>query len=52
MELEEFRPALDDWLDENQAALAPEHDGLGTLDDQMAQLGKVKRLTYDAGIEP
>ena len=27
----------------------PTHAGLGTLDEQMAQLAKVKRLTYDAG---
>jgi alkylation response protein AidB-like acyl-CoA dehydrogenase len=38
VELAEFRPAL-----------APEHEGLGTLEDQMAQLSKVKRLTFDAG---
>jgi len=49
MELEEFRTALDAWLNENAAALVPEHEGLGTLDDQMAQLSKVKRMTYDAG---
>jgi alkylation response protein AidB-like acyl-CoA dehydrogenase len=49
MELAEFRSALDRWLDEHSAALAPEHQGLGTLDDQMAQLTKVKRAAYDAG---
>ena len=27
----------------------PDHPGLGTLDQQMAQLSKVKRLAYDAG---
>ena len=51
MELDEFRRSLDDWLDQNEHALRA---GLGagraeTLDDQMAQLAKVKRLTYDAG---
>jgi alkylation response protein AidB-like acyl-CoA dehydrogenase len=49
MELDEFRASLDRWLEENAAALAPESGGLGTLDAQMAQLAKVKRLTYDAG---
>jgi alkylation response protein AidB-like acyl-CoA dehydrogenase len=49
MDLDEFRTTLDAWLDEHAAALAPDHDGLGTLDEQMAQLSKVKRLAYDAG---
>jgi alkylation response protein AidB-like acyl-CoA dehydrogenase len=49
MELDEFRTSLDAWLDEHRDALAPEHAGLGTLDEQMAQLAKVKRLTFDAG---
>lgn len=48
-ELDEFRIALDRWLDSNHAALAREHAGEGTLDDQMAHLSKVKRLTFDAG---
>ena len=33
MELAEFRAALDDWLDADDAALVPDHDGLGTLDE-------------------
>jgi alkylation response protein AidB-like acyl-CoA dehydrogenase len=49
MDLDEFRPALDRWLDEHQGVLVPDHAGLGTLDEQMAQLAKVKRMTYDAG---
>jgi alkylation response protein AidB-like acyl-CoA dehydrogenase len=49
MELVEFRAALDDWLDANHDELAPAYTGLGTLDDQMTHLSKVKRLTYDAG---
>ena len=49
MDLDEFRPALDSWLDEHADVLAPEHSGRATLDDQMAQLSKVKRLAYDAG---
>ena len=51
MELDEFRPSLDRWLDEHHDALAPAHRGLGTLDEQMTQLSKVKRLTYDAGLD-
>jgi alkylation response protein AidB-like acyl-CoA dehydrogenase len=49
MELDDFRAGLDLWLDENAAALAPDHPGEGSLDDHMAQLSKVKRLAYDAG---
>lgn len=49
MKLDEFRPSLDRWLDENMDALAPAHQSLGTLDDQMAHLSEVKRLVFDAG---
>jgi len=49
MDLDEFRASLDRWLEESGAALAPAYSGLGTLDERMAQLAKVKRLTYDAG---
>ena len=48
MELAEFRPALDTWLDEYAAELTPAYEGHGTLDDQLAHLAKVKRLAYDA----
>jgi alkylation response protein AidB-like acyl-CoA dehydrogenase len=49
MELAAFRSALDRWLDEHTPALAPSHQGLGTLDQQMVQLAKVRRLTFAAG---
>jgi alkylation response protein AidB-like acyl-CoA dehydrogenase len=49
MQLDDFRAALDQWLDANEAELAPDQPGSGTLDDQMAQLAKVKRLVHDAG---
>ena len=49
MELDAFRASLDRWLDDRSDALAPGFEGLGTLDQQVAQLGKVKQLTYDAG---
>ncbi len=48
-ELDDFRAALDAWLDAHRAELAADHPGPGTLDQQMAQLAKIKRLTYDAG---
>lgn len=48
MELDEFRPALDRWLDEHQAALAPEA-AYGPLDEHMAHLSSVKRAVFDAG---
>ncbi len=47
--LSEFRASLDAWLDGNVDALAVGYEGTGTLDQQMAQLGKVKRLCFDAG---
>jgi alkylation response protein AidB-like acyl-CoA dehydrogenase len=49
MDLATFRKGLDDWLDEHERDLAPEHDGLGTLDERMVQLAKVKRRCFDAG---
>lgn len=49
MELDAFRHVLDAWLDEHATALAPQTEGTGTLDQQMAQLAKVKQLAYDAG---
>jgi alkylation response protein AidB-like acyl-CoA dehydrogenase len=49
MELDAYRKSLDAWLDEHQEALAPKSAGLMTLDDDVAQINKVKRLTYDAG---
>jgi alkylation response protein AidB-like acyl-CoA dehydrogenase len=49
MELDEFRASLDAWLDERADELAPAFRGEGTLDEQMAQIAKVRRLTFDAG---
>jgi alkylation response protein AidB-like acyl-CoA dehydrogenase len=49
MELAEFRLALDSWLDENEGTLTPDHGARAALDEQMAQLATVKRLTYEAG---
>jgi alkylation response protein AidB-like acyl-CoA dehydrogenase len=50
MDLTEFKVAVDSWLDEQAGVLAPEFQGIGTLDEQMAQLRKVMRLGYDAGL--
>jgi alkylation response protein AidB-like acyl-CoA dehydrogenase len=49
MDLPTFRKALDDWLDAHARELAPGFDGRGTLDEELAQLAKVKRLGFDAG---
>lgn len=49
MNLDEFRIGLDAWLDEHLGELTPGYDGAGTLDQQMAHLATVKRLTFDAG---
>jgi len=48
MRLDEFRSGLDAWLDEESAGLASP-GAVGNLDDEMAQLAKVKRATFDAG---
>ena len=49
MGVDDFRSSVESWLDDNQHLLAPEYAGSGTLDQQMAQLAKVKRFAYDAG---
>ncbi len=49
MELDEFRPRLDDWLDEHADELAPDYHGMPSFDDVLTQLAKVRRLTFDAG---
>jgi alkylation response protein AidB-like acyl-CoA dehydrogenase len=49
LELEAFRESVDDWLDERAGELAPEYSGAGTLDQQMVQIAKVRRLAYDTG---
>ncbi len=49
MKFEVFRTSLDAWLEENAAVLAPRPGDEETLDGQMAQLSRVKRLAFDAG---
>ncbi len=48
MEVAEFRASLADWLDAHAGEVAPPYDAPGTLDDQIAQMQRVKRLLYDA----
>jgi alkylation response protein AidB-like acyl-CoA dehydrogenase len=48
MDLDEFRKGLDQWLDEHYNELVPPHAST-ELDDEMAQVARIKRLTYDAG---
>jgi alkylation response protein AidB-like acyl-CoA dehydrogenase len=49
VELHEFRASLDAWLDDHEDELDPSYEGKGSLDEQMAQLSKVKQHTFDAG---
>jgi alkylation response protein AidB-like acyl-CoA dehydrogenase len=49
MRLDEFRTSLDRWLDDHRDELAPGYRGAGTMDQQVVQLSKVKRLTWEAG---
>ena len=49
MELDAFRVALDAWLDDHAAELAPAMPDSTSLDEHMAQVRKVKRLAFDAG---
>ncbi len=48
METAEFRAGLVRWLDQHATDLAPPFTGTGTLDEQMAQLARVKRALFDA----
>ena len=49
MELAAFKSGVDEWLDEHAPVLAPDYEGIGTLDQEMDQIAKVRRLTFDAG---
>jgi alkylation response protein AidB-like acyl-CoA dehydrogenase len=49
MNLAEFRASVDAWLDANADDLRPAHGANASLDDHIAQVNKIKRLTYDAG---
>jgi alkylation response protein AidB-like acyl-CoA dehydrogenase len=49
VEIAEFRAELHAWLDAHHAELAPRHPPPGTLDDQVAQMQRVKAILYEAG---
>src|SRR5262245_25832647 len=49
MELDAFRTALDAWLGSRRGEVAPTYAGAGTLDQEMAQVGKGRRLTLGGG---
>jgi alkylation response protein AidB-like acyl-CoA dehydrogenase len=44
-----YRAELHDWLDAHAGELAPPYSEPGTLDEQMAQMQRVKGLLFDAG---
>src|SRR5262245_39699671 len=44
-----WRAELRAWLDAHHAELAPRFTGLGTLDDRVAQMQRVKKLLFEAG---
>ena len=43
------RAELEAWLDAHHDELAPTYAAPGTLDEQIAQMQRVKSLLYDAG---
>jgi alkylation response protein AidB-like acyl-CoA dehydrogenase len=45
----QYRGELHAWLDEHQGELAPRYPPPGTLDDQIAQMQRVKSILFDAG---
>jgi alkylation response protein AidB-like acyl-CoA dehydrogenase len=45
----DFRTELRAWLDAHHDELAPAYPSPGTLDEQMAQMQRVKSLLFDAG---
>ena len=49
VETAEFRIGVVGWLDEHLAELMPPYVGVGSLDEQMVQLSRVKRALFDAG---
>jgi alkylation response protein AidB-like acyl-CoA dehydrogenase len=49
MPIAEFRAAFQAWLDVHDGELAPTFALPGTLDEQMAQMQRVKSILFDAG---
>jgi alkylation response protein AidB-like acyl-CoA dehydrogenase len=49
MEIADFRSQLHAWLDAHHDELAPRYSPLGTLEDHVAQMQRVKTMLYAAG---
>jgi alkylation response protein AidB-like acyl-CoA dehydrogenase len=49
MDIAKFRSDLRDWLDAHHDELAPPFAPPGTLDEQIAQMQRVKAILFDAG---
>jgi alkylation response protein AidB-like acyl-CoA dehydrogenase len=49
MDIAEFRTELRAWLDAHDSELAPPFAPPGTLDEQIAQMQRVKSILFDAG---
>ena len=48
MEIADFRRQLHTWLEEHHEEVAPSFEPPGTLDDQIAQMQRVKSVLFDA----
>jgi alkylation response protein AidB-like acyl-CoA dehydrogenase len=49
VDIAEFRSQLNAWLDAHADEVAPRYSPPGTLDDQIAQMQRVKSILFDAG---
>src|SRR5262245_33340442 len=49
LSMAEYRAQLGAWLDAHHDELAPRYEPPGTLDDHVAQMQRVKGITYDEG---
>jgi len=49
IDLAAYRAELNAWLDANHERLAPRYDPPGTIDDQVAQMQRVKSILFEAG---
>jgi alkylation response protein AidB-like acyl-CoA dehydrogenase len=49
MDLGDYKAAVDSWLDEHAAELRPSAIGTPTMDEELAQVVKVRQMAWDAG---
>ncbi len=49
MDLDTYRTGLDQWLDEHVAELTPPYAGVGTMQERVDHLSKVRRLCFETG---